>query len=156
MISFRKRVAAIAVVVAMGLGGVAAGTAQAAPESARVSAAAALGGPATVIGPNSVLEVGHAWRSPSGRTALWMQNDGNVVLYHDGVAIWATGTIPNALHLIMQGDGNLVAYSWNYVPLWWSGTDGHPGAYLAIQEDADMTIYSTNRPLWWSNYNPGF
>lgn len=55
-----------------------------------------------------------------------------------------------ALILAQQTDGNLVAYGPNG-PVWWSGTSGHPGAWTAIQPDANIVVYSaTGQPLWWS------
>ena len=35
-------------------------------------------------------------------------------------------------------------------PLWASGTQGNPGAYLALQTDGNLVIYSHggNMPLW--------
>lgn len=58
-----------------------------------------------------------------GRTAIWstktpgrsnsylaMQSDGNLVLYSNGVAYWATGMKGAGSYLVMQTDGNLVMY----------------------------------------------
>ena len=51
----------------------------------------------------------------------------------------------------MQTDGNLVVYDPDNVALWWSGTDGHPGAYLAIQTDGNAVIYDVDgTPLWFT------
>ena len=50
----------------------------------------------------------------------------------------------------MQSDGNLVIYdSSRKVAIWATGTTGHPGAFLAVQEDGNIVIYSGSRaPVW--------
>jgi hypothetical protein len=51
----------------------------------------------------------------------------------------------------MQSDGNLVIYP-NGNPaqpaLWASGTSGHSGAYLALQNDANVVIYAGGGAIW--------
>ncbi|HRI71516.1 MAG TPA: hypothetical protein PK156_45090, partial [Polyangium sp.] len=43
-------------------------------------------------------------------------------------------------------------YAHNGSPVWASGTDGHPGAYLIMQDDGNVVIYSTEgRALWSTN-----
>ncbi len=57
--------------------------------------------------------------------------------------------------LVMQGDGNLVQYRMSHgktVPVWASGTNGNPGAFLVEQSDGNIVLYSsTLRPLWSTN-----
>lgn len=62
--------------------------------------------------------------------------------------------------LLMQGDGNLVlellphgyAQLKDRIPLWSSGTTGHPGAYAVSQGDGNLVVYAPgHRPLWSSN-----
>jgi hypothetical protein len=54
--------------------------------------------------------------------------------------------------LLMQLDGNLVLYrsaDHGGAAGWASATDGNSGAYLNVQDDANMVIYSPNDvPLW--------
>jgi peptidoglycan/xylan/chitin deacetylase (PgdA/CDA1 family) len=51
--------------------------------------------------------------------------------------------------LVMQGDGNLVAYAAGGRALWSTGTNGHPGARVVMQRDGDLVVYSPNgAPLW--------
>ena len=40
----------------------------------------------------------------------------------------------------MQGDGNLVIYEGSKA-LWASHTNGHPGAYFAVQDDGNIVVY---------------
>ena len=49
----------------------------------------------------------------------------------------------------MQGDGNLVMYGPGGTYVWDTATDGHPGAWLVIQDDGNVVIYdSAGNPLW--------
>jgi hypothetical protein len=53
------------------------------------------------------------------------------------------------LTLVMQSDGNLVAYlqTGHYPygpPLWASNTAGHPGAYALMQPDGNLVVYSAS------------
>lgn len=110
------------------------------------------------------------WSSNS-RTAgcprLVVQNDGNVVVYATQ-AIWANAAVQSvllpgdvlrpgwgiyspseALHLIMQGDGNLVLYDAAGHPLWNSRTEGHPGSMAIMQGDGNLVVYAPGgHPLW--------
>jgi hypothetical protein len=80
-----------------------------------------------------------------GNLQLSMQPDGNLVVYQDGVAQWASGTnhwpsTCNTCYAGFQSDGNLVLYSPNakgeYTPYWSTGTNGHPGAQLHLTNSA--------------------
>ena len=94
-----------------------------------------------------------------------LQSDGNFVIYSSGnVALWASGTstnpghlayvtnsavaakifpgqklrTPNGYTLLMQADGNLVAYSkTGGKVLWASGTDGNTNAYACLLYTSD-------------------
>jgi hypothetical protein len=69
-----------------------------------------------------------------------------------GTAIWATGTDGKAGYgMWMQNDGNFVLYSETQA-LWASNTDGTPGSYLRIQDDGNLVVYAAaGNPLWASN-----
>ncbi len=94
--------------------------------------------------PGEALEIGTSLSSPSGRFTLVYQPDGNLVLYRDAAGPqptyqWDTETAERpAGRVLMQHDGNLVVYDPDGSPLWASGTDGHPGASLAIQDDGNL------------------
>lgn len=113
----------------------------------------------------------------SGATCI-LQTDGNLVIYSlGGVALWSTSTIliPGGLsyvnartsttahllmnqqlqtanklfRLVMQGDGNLVLYNQNNLPVWATGTDKNPGAFFDLQADGNMVIYNKDsKPIW--------
>jgi hypothetical protein len=50
----------------------------------------------------------------------------------------------------MQGDGNFVVYAGG-VGVWSSGTAGNPGAYLAMQTDGNLVVYSPADVSLWSS-----
>ncbi len=65
--------------------------------------------------------------------------------------LWTSGTSGKVTKLLMQQDGNLVLYH-NNNAIWNAGTNGHPGAYLVLQNDGNVVIYSkNNKPLWSTN-----
>jgi hypothetical protein len=84
-----------------------------------------------------------------------MQEDGNLVLYHNGVGpIWATGTNgKDGFFALMQTDGNFVLYDTHDRALWSSSTFGHGGADLAVQTDGNLVVYQGSTPLWASHTN---
>lgn len=52
--------------------------------------------------------------------------------------------------LANQPDGNVVLY-WGPTALWATGTDGHPGAVLALQGDGDLTVSDASGAVWSSS-----
>ena len=65
--------------------------------------------------------------------------------------LWNSGTSGNITKLFMQNDGNLVLYD-NASPKWYTKTNGHPGAYFILQNDGNAVVYSNkNKPLWATN-----
>jgi hypothetical protein len=56
--------------------------------------------------------------------------------------------------LIMQTDGNLCEYN-NTKALWCSGTSGNPGAYLGVQGDGNIVIYSSSGHALWATGTNG-
>jgi hypothetical protein len=88
--------------------------------------------------------------SCDGRFTLYMQPDGNLVLYRNGHgALWSSGTAGNTGAVTyMQGDGNLVVYSAGGRALWSTGTQGHPSAQLWVHDDGNMVIWEGSGALW--------
>jgi hypothetical protein len=98
--------------------------------------------------PGQVLNPGESIASANGRFRFTYQADGNLVLYRDKAALWASGTNGRGVGVcIMQTDGNLVLYGPDGAALWASGTNGFPGSYLVVQDDGNVVIY---RPALWS------
>ena len=89
-------------------------------------------------------------RSCDNRFALAHQFDGNVVLYQNGVPLWATNTMGYATtELKMQSDGNLVLYNGGW-PVWASHTADNPGSRLRVQDDGRIVIYTSYDANIWS------
>lgn len=79
--------------------------------------------------------------SANGRYELIMQSDGNLVLYHHGLALWATNTNGIAIEkAVMQSDGNLVLYDYAGNARWASNTAGNWYAHLVLQCDGNLVI----------------
>jgi hypothetical protein len=55
-----------------------------------------------------------------------------------------------AYHAVMQSDGNFVVFDQSYSSIAWdSRTGGNEDAWLNLQDDANLVVYSsTNVPLW--------
>jgi predicted heme/steroid binding protein len=57
-------------------------------------------------------------------------------------------------HLIYQGDGNLVLYRWDWVPIWNSQTAGTSAGFTAMQGDGNFVVYdASGAPVWSSGTN---
>ena len=101
--------------------------------------------------------------SPDGRFTLWLQNDGNLVLYQDTTPLWSTGTsatspTSGAEWLSNQNDGNLVLYNNGVVTsssqaLFNTGTFGNGQSTLILQNDGNLVLYrnSDGAATWASN-----
>lgn len=88
--------------------------------------------------------------SPNGQFALIMQSDGNLVAYMWPHGYWASNTSGSGTYLVMQGDGNLVLYDYRGVALWTSHTQGNPGAYVILQDDGNMVMRRADGSVLWS------
>ncbi len=140
---FRHRRAARAVLLLA----LAAGTAGAAVPASAAAADRLLAG--------QELALYQTLRSSSGRSVLavndWMPN---IALYRTDCAAprWAQYKKDDAgadIRAVMQGDGNFVLYHLGWMPLWASGTYGHPGSYVVLQNDGNLVVYSpSGRALW--------
>jgi hypothetical protein len=87
------------------------------------------------------------------------QTDANIVLYRvsDGRALWAMQTVGGqygypAGKLIMQTDGNLVAYDASGVAKWASNTwnKGTSPYRLVMQNDGNVVLYDANNTATWA------
>jgi hypothetical protein len=102
---------------------------------------------------SQVLNPGQSITSAGGQYQLIYQRDGNLVLYHAGAALWASGTNGRGLGVcIMQADGNLVLYMPGGHAVWSSATNGSPGSHLIVQADGNVVIYKpTGQAIWSTN-----
>jgi len=123
----------------------------AAPSAAAVPAQtniAASGVP--VLKPGQRLLSGQHLTSQNGYYKLYMQTNGNLVLYKGSTALWATRTSNHrGAFLAMQTNGNLVLY-YGRTPLWSTRTGGFSVKFFAVQNDSNLVLYDTSsRAIWW-------
>ena len=88
--------------------------------------------------------------SEDRRFQVWLQDDGNLVLYRRyGAPLWASGT-RNGVRLTNQSDGNLVLYRADGGIAWSSGTYGNGPSTLWMQDDGNLVLYrnSDGKPTW--------
>lgn len=100
------------------------------------------------LGPGAVLRAGSSLLSTDGRFRLIMQGDGNLVAYGPTGAVWSTGTSGAGNWAVMQSDGNLVVYTSVGRSLWGSGTDQLGDSSLVMQSDGNLVIYHAGYPTW--------
>jgi hypothetical protein len=91
----------------------------------------------------------------SGTFSLYLQDDGNLVLYGCwGYPSWHSNTANSSMprNLSMQSDGNLVSYE-NGVRKWATYTNGKGVGpyYLLLQSDGNLVIYGSTGAIWASN-----
>lgn len=110
---------------------------------------------ATVVeqGTWDALPAGKDWYSPNRTTRLDWQTDGNLVVYVDGRAKWASWTDKRGYFLANQEDGNLVVYTYNgeFQPIFESHTNGYPTAELVVQDDGNVVMYWNRNAIWHTN-----
>jgi hypothetical protein len=124
----------------------------AAPSNCADSAPVACG----TLTANHELTAGQSLASCNGDYTLDMQGDGNLVLYQNGTALWASNTAGTAAdEAIMQGDGNFVLDSSSGSALWSSGTAGNDGASLVVQNDGNVVVYSASGAALWATGTNG-
>jgi len=101
------------------------------------------------LGVNQNLTVNQSLLSCDGRFKLILGGDGNLVLYQGSTALWSANTAGKGGTVVyMQGDGNFVLYNASGSPIWSSGTAGHAGATLTVQNDGNVVISSGGSTLW--------
>lgn len=90
--------------------------------------------------------------SNNGAYVLNLQEDGNVVLTDNGIAVWeskTSGHRPGCA--VVQSDGNFAVYDRDGNAVWNSGTKGRDNVRLVLQDDRNLVLYSGNSPVWMSN-----
>ncbi|HMS31035.1 MAG TPA: hypothetical protein PJ984_01430 [Candidatus Saccharibacteria bacterium] len=108
------------------------------------------------LDPGMTLNIGSYLLSSDRQSLLYLQKDGNLVIYSNFMPTWSTNTSGSgATKLVMQHDGNLVLYTASMKPVWASGTDGNPGTYFVIQTDGNLVLYRTSGLPAWVSYTIG-
>jgi len=78
---------------------------------------------------------------------------GELQLYrtHFERVLWSSNTPGRPIdRVVMQADGNLVAYQPDGTAPWATGTDGHPGASATLRDDGDLVVSVGPTVLWHS------
>lgn len=75
-----------------------------------------------------------------------------VPLFSGGAtAVWNSQTNGNpGAFAYFQGDGNLVVYRSDWLPLWHSQTSGNPNSTLVLSYDGNLSIFNTQSGRVWS------
>jgi GH25 family lysozyme M1 (1,4-beta-N-acetylmuramidase) len=109
-----------------------------------------------IIQPGQGLVAGHTQSSCDGRFSLSMQEDGNLVLYEEGKALWATGTNQErGYEVIMQDDGNFVLHDIHDSVIWATHTNAYPGSNIHVQNDGNLVIYEPSGHVAWASNTGG-
>ncbi|MFH8800971.1 protein kinase [Streptomyces sp. NPDC017936] len=98
---------------------------------------------------NAPMTLGPAEEVAAARIRLVLQRDGNLVAYDEtNQARWASRTLGTGARADFQTDGNLVVYDTQNRPVWASRTDGHASAVLKLQSDGNIVILEGETVLW--------
>ncbi|MDT0433404.1 MULTISPECIES: protein kinase domain-containing protein [Streptomyces] len=85
----------------------------------------------------------------AAKIQLVLQRDGNLVAYdEENKPRWASKTLGAGATAEFQSDGNLVVYDAERKPIWASDTSGHENAVLTLQGDGNITIRDGDSELW--------
>jgi len=100
---------------------------------------------------NENLVIDGSITSNNSQYRLILQEDGNLVLYGPGGAMWSTQTNGHTVsNAAMQGDGNFVLHGSDGGALWSANTLDHPGARLEVQDDGNLVVYSPDNTALWA------
>jgi len=105
------------------------------------------------LGINQFLFRGSYLRSSNGLYTLLLQrSDGNLVLYGPGgAAIWANSRSSD--YFVLQGDNNLVTYSYSVGVTWATSTANTRANILAVQDDGNLVLSAPGGvKIWESNH----
>ncbi|MCA9064758.1 MAG: VCBS repeat-containing protein, partial [Planctomycetaceae bacterium] len=92
--------------------------------------------PAGELGPGLSLNGGEFMTSPNGMARLVMQGDGNLKVYTNGVATWASATNgASGATTTIDPEGNLVIRNGLGNVIYQSGSGGHTGALARLRVD---------------------
>lgn len=99
--------------------------------------------------PGTDFRVNQSYGSEDIGYNMIFQNDGNLVVYHNGNAIWNSNTQGSGSRAAFQTDGNLVIYNRAGAAVFSSNTNNRGARVLKLQDDGNLVIYDgRNRPLW--------
>lgn len=111
------------------------------------------GGSGDTLNANQGLYPGQSLSSSNGRYVLVYQSDGNLVVYDNGSATWASNTSGSSPGVaIMQGDGNFVVYDGVGAALFHTFTWDYGDSHVTMQDDGNLVVYSSSGQALWSIY----
>lgn len=100
------------------------------------------------LNPGQTLNAGQSLNNGTGCLLIVQANDGNLVEYCNGPAVWNSESVGYAGdYLAMQTDGNVVLYR-NGQMVWTTATSGYGGAVLTLQDDHNIVVYQNGAPLY--------
>ncbi len=106
----------------------------------------------TTLAPGESLAGGQSLYSPGIQFQLILQGDSNLCLRSAGNTLWCSQTPGQGIYqAIMQSDGNFCMYETQgqFLPIC-SGTAGHPGARLTVQDSGHAQVVDANGAVLWS------
>lgn len=106
-------------------------------------------GSSDLLQPGAQLGPGASLTSRNGEFRLVMQTDGNLVAYNRSSALWATRTHGQQLHAVMKRSGDLVVAEPGGKNVWSSRTSD-VDSHLVLQDDGNLVIYSSAGKAVWS------
>ena len=98
------------------------------------------------LAPGRSLHRQSALRSADGRFQLWLQGDGNLVLYMGSTVLWKVTGL-KGVTLTNRTDGNLVLLNAAGTVVWSSKTAGRGQSDLNLQNDGNLVLYPRSTPL---------
>lgn len=102
-----------------------------------------------------------ALQSNNKQYKLIMQGDGNLVLYGPkNNPIWASNTANqgyDGVQMLSNGVLRMIGMGkkpGQPPPIWKLNSPPSPGAYLQVEDDGSLTIYSADQKVVWKSTNP--
>lgn len=108
--------------------------------------------PIDTVSAGGILLADQSLVSADGRYTALVQGDGNFVVYGPAGVVWSTGTRSGSdSQLWMQSDGNLVLYGDGHQPLWSAGSVPSVNDRLTMQNDGNLVLYTGGGVALWSS-----
>jgi hypothetical protein len=101
-----------------------------------------------------------AYAAGLGLTGATYASAGSAVLDPNEVLTSGQSLVNGHFQMVLGSDGNLVLDQFaladaRWYPIWASRTPGHPGAYLAMQGDGNLVLYTRGGTAFWSTRTNG-